>query len=152
MRLSRAIQKYVAMKQVMGISYNEGGKVLNAFCRHVADVSLRSVAKWQVLEFLERSVLSDVTWFFRYRTLKAFFDHWMARGQLDVLLMPNPRRPGTARVFVPYIYSVSEVREIIRLASLRRDRGNHEKWHREPFISCCCFCIQQVRALARPFR
>jgi integrase len=120
MRFSRAILKYLAMKQVMGISYNEGSKVLNAFCRHVADVSIRSVAKWQVLEFLERSVLSDVTWLFRYRTLKAFFEYWMARDQLDVLPMPNPRRPGTARVFVPYIYSVSEVRKIIRLASLRR--------------------------------
>jgi integrase/recombinase XerD len=151
MRLSRAIQRYVEMKQVMGISYNEGSEVLKAFCRHVADVSLRSVAKWEVLEFLERSVLSDVTWLFRYRTLKAFFDYWMARDQLDSLPMPNPRRPGTARIFVPYIYSVPEVRKIIRLAALKRRAGLREIAP-ETFRTLLLFLYSTGLASVRLFR
>ena len=120
MKLSRAIRQYVAMKHVMGISYKEGTEVLEKLCAHVGDFPLRSIAKWQVLGFLERSVLSDVTWLFRYRNLKAFFEYWTVRGELNGLPLPPPRHPGTARTVIPCIYSVSEVRQLLSQAALKR--------------------------------
>jgi integrase/recombinase XerD len=119
-KLSQAIRKYVAMKQVMGITFHQGKKVLVKLQSHVGDVPLRSVTEWQVLAFLERSVLSDVTWLLRHRTLTAFFEYWLLRGDVSALPMPPPRQPGTTRTFVPYIYSISEVRELLRQAALKR--------------------------------
>jgi integrase/recombinase XerD len=71
--------------------------------------------------------LSDVTWLLRHRTLKAFFEYWLVRDALSVLPMPPTRRPGTARTFIPYIYSVSEVRQLLSQAALKRPpRRSHE--------------------------
>jgi integrase/recombinase XerD len=120
MKLTRAIRRYVAMKRLMGKPFDQGTRVLQAFCVYVNDVSLRSVAKWQVLGFLERSVLSDVTWLFRYRILRAFFKYWMERDELDGLPMPPSRCPGTPRAFVPYVYSASELRRLINKTGLKR--------------------------------
>ncbi len=126
MRLSQAIRQYVAMKHLMGKSFDQGTKVLQAFCLYVDDASLRSVVKWQVLGFLEQSVLSDVTWLLRHRLLKAFFEYWMARDQLKRLPIPPSRHPGTARTFVPYIYSVGEMRRLLSKAGLKRTPKSRE--------------------------
>ena len=61
MNLSQAIGRYVAMKQLMGISFKRGRDVLEAFSGRLGELPLRSVTRWQVLEFLEQSVLSDVS-------------------------------------------------------------------------------------------
>lgn len=119
-KLSRAIRRYVAAKHAIGVSYRSGRDVLEAFSQHVGDVPLLSLAKWQVLEFLDRSRLSDVTWLFRFRILKAFFEYWLARDHLTKLPLPPPRRHGTARSLVPYIYSVSELRRLLERTCLRR--------------------------------
>lgn len=126
MRLSRAIRKYIAMKQLLGTPFNHGTQVLHAFHTYVGGVSLRSVAKWQVLGFLKRSELSDVTWLLRYRLLRAFFEYWMARGELQGLPIPPSRHPGTARTFVPYIYSVSELRKLLAGTAFRRTPSSRE--------------------------
>src|SRR5258707_5073918 len=110
MKLSRAIQQYIEMKHVTGISFGQGTQVLNAFRTYSGDISLRSVKKWRVLDFLERSKLSDVTWLLRYRILTAFFEFWRARDKLVQLPMPPSRRSLPARTFVPYIYSIPELR------------------------------------------
>jgi integrase/recombinase XerD len=120
MRLKRAIRRYVAMKHLMGKPFNRGTQVLRAFCRYLNDVSLRSVAKWHVLGFLEQSVLSDVTWLLKYRILKAFFEYWKERGELEGLPLPPSRCPGSPRTFVPYIYSTSDLRRLIDNAGSKR--------------------------------
>jgi integrase/recombinase XerD len=110
----------------MDISFKTGSKVLQSFRMETGDVSLRSIRKWDVEAFLERSILSDVTWLLRYRILKAFFEHWMARGQLSELPIPPARRTGTARVFIPYIYSTSEIRRLLQQAGVRRHPASRE--------------------------
>jgi integrase len=126
MRISRAIEQYLVMKRVMDISFKTGSKVLQSFRMETGDVSLRSIRKWDVEAFLERSILSDVTWLLRHRILKAFFEHWMARGQLSELPIPPARRTGTARVFIPYIYSTSEIRRLLHQAGVRRHPASRE--------------------------
>jgi integrase/recombinase XerD len=126
MKLSRGIEQYVEMKHVLGISFGQGTKVLHAFSTYSGDISLRSVKKWQVLGFLERSQLSDVTWLLRYRILKAFFEFWRARDKLAQLPLPPSRRSRPARTFVPYIYSISELRRLLGKIALRRRFGPDE--------------------------
>jgi integrase/recombinase XerD len=126
MKISRAIGHYIEMKHVMGVSFGQGTKVLYAFRTYSGDVSLRSVKKWQVLGFLERSILSDVTWLLRYRILKAFFEFWRAREKLAQLPMPPSRRSRSARTFVPYIYSIPELRRLLGKIAVRRRSGPDE--------------------------
>ena len=132
MRLSKAIQQYDAMKQMMGISFKEGMKILQAFLNHTSDLSVRTIAAWQVLSFLDRSILSDVTWLLRYRILKAFFEYWLARGELSEWPMPVPRQPGTARAFIPYIY-------LLHYAALKRPARNSRAFGPQTFYAMLLF-------------
>jgi integrase len=118
--------RYIEMKHLMGIPFGQGTQVLNAFRTYSGDISLRSVKKWRVLDFLERSKLSDVTWLLRYRILKAFFEFWRARDKLVQLSMPPSRRSLPARTFVPYIYSIPELRRLLGKIALRRRTGPDE--------------------------
>jgi integrase/recombinase XerD len=120
MKVSRAIEQYIEMKHMMGISFGNGAVVLHAFRTYSGDISLRSVKKWQVLRFLERSPLSDVTWVLRYRILKAFFDFWRARDKLVQLSMPPARRLPRKRPLAPYIYSIPELRRLLGRIALRK--------------------------------
>jgi hypothetical protein len=61
MKLSRAIRQYVAMKHAMYIQFGQGTAVLHAFNKYSGDILLRSVAKSQVIGFLHRSPLSDLS-------------------------------------------------------------------------------------------
>jgi integrase/recombinase XerD len=108
------------MKHVMGISFKQGTEILENLRSHVGDIPLSSVAAWQVLAFLDRSKLSNVTWLLRHRTLRAFFEYWLVRGKLRALPMPPPRQPGSSRTFMPFIYSVSGVRQLLSQAALKR--------------------------------
>jgi integrase/recombinase XerD len=126
MKLSQATHKYVEMKHMMGIPFGQGTQVLSAFSTYSGDISLRSVKKWQVLGFLERSTLSDVTWMLRYRILKAFFEFWLARDKLTQFPVPPSRRSRPARTFVPYIYSIPELRRLLRKNPLTRHSRPHK--------------------------
>ena len=138
MKISRAIEQYIEMKHVMGISFGEGTKVLHAFRIYSGDISLRSVKKWQVLGFLGRSTLADVTWLLRYRILKAFFEFWRARDKLADLPMPHSRGSRPARTFVPYIYSIPELRRLLGKIAVRR-RSQPDEFGADTFRAILLF-------------
>jgi integrase len=120
MKLSRSIREYLDMKSTMGVRFKHGTEVLGRFSKYVGPISLDSIRKRQVLEFLEKSKLSDVTWLIQYRILKSFFQYWTIWGELSSLPLPPPRRFTTVRAFIPYIYSIAELRELLRRASMKR--------------------------------
>jgi len=99
--------------------------MLRAFSRHVGDVSVRSIAKGQVLHFLSGAKTSNRTWLLKYRRLKAFFEYWMARNEVSELPMPRSRA-APPRAFAPYIYSVSDLRKLLRCTALRRSAAYRE--------------------------
>ena len=113
MKLRRAIEKYVNMKRLIGISNKWGAGMLRAFSRHAGDVSIASVTRRNVLRFLDLGRTSDVTWIVKYRMLKAFFEYWRARGEVRDLLMPPSRAAASRSAVVPYIYSVSDLRRLL---------------------------------------
>lgn len=125
MKLSAAITRYIEVKQSFGISFKEGARVLHAFSRQIGDVPVRSVTKWQLLGFLNGARTSNVAWMMKYRTLKAFFEYWMARNEVSELPMPRSRT-ATPRAFAPYIYSVTELRKLLRCTSFRRKAAYRE--------------------------
>jgi integrase/recombinase XerD len=91
------------------------------------------------LVFLDRSILSDVTWLLKYRLLKAFFEYWAARDELSEWSMPAPRQPGTARAFIPYIYSIPELRQLLHYATLKRPARNSRAFGPQTFYAMLLF-------------
>ena len=87
--------------------------MFRAFSRQIGDVSIGSVTKANVLRFLDLGRTSDVTWMVKYRRLKAFFEYWIARGEMIELPMPRPRAAAGRPPVAPYIYSVSDMRRLI---------------------------------------
>jgi integrase/recombinase XerD len=113
MKLLNAVEKYIEMKQSLGVSKKWSTELFRAFSRQIGDVSIGSVTKANVLRFLDLGRTSDVTWMVKYRRLKAFFEYWIARGEMIELPMPRPRAAAGRPPVAPYIYSVSDMRRLI---------------------------------------
>jgi len=87
--------------------------MFHAFLRQTGDIPVGSVTKSHVLRFLDNSRASGVTWIVKYRTLTAFFRHWIARGTVGESPMPRPRAASVRLSVLPYIYSVSDMRRLL---------------------------------------
>ena len=113
MRLKRAIERYVAVKHSMGIIFKMGERLLQSLPEQTGNVPIRSITKRQVRDLLDGAKTSDMTWLVKFRSLKAFFEYWRARGEIRELPMPRLRAVVRVRRFVPYVYSVSEIRQLL---------------------------------------
>ena len=87
--------------------------MLRALSRQMGDVSIGSVSKSNVLRFLDSGQTSDVTWMVKYRMLRAFFQYWIARGEIHELPMPQQRAAVGRPTVAPYIYSISDMRRLL---------------------------------------
>ena len=113
MTVVEAAQIYVERKQSLGLSYATSKRYLLTFSRQVGDIPLPQVTALQVLLFLNGHRTSTVTWRHKYRLLEKFFEFWEARGELLALPLP-PIRPACPQTFVPYLYSRTELRLLLR--------------------------------------
>ena len=111
MKLCDLIADYVAFRQSMGHKFTGSNDRLQAFCRAVgSDIEVRDVAAEKVFSFLGRPTTGY--WHDKYSTLNVFYRYAISRGYVSSSPLPAivPKLP---RSFVPYIYSVSEVRRLL---------------------------------------
>jgi integrase/recombinase XerD len=111
MKLRDLIANYVAFRQAMGLKFTSCDDVLQAFCRAVgSDIDAQAVAAERVLSFLGGPV--TCYWHHKYYILNAFYRYAISRGHL--ISSPLPASvPKLPPCFVPYIYSVDEVRRLL---------------------------------------
>jgi integrase len=112
MKLSRAINRYVVWKHLRGVRFLDGEHLLKALLRMTGDCSLDEITSLQVTSYLQGPKTSSLTWWAKYRRLKAFFRHWMIRGELDALPIPLSR-PAFPPPFKPFIYSKADLRQLL---------------------------------------
>jgi integrase/recombinase XerD len=119
MKLPDLIADYVAFRQAMGQKFSGSNYRLQAFCRAVgSDVDARDVAAERVLSFLGRP--TTCYWHDKYYMLTAFYRYAISRGHVSSSPLPV-MVPNLPPRFVPYIYSLSEVRRLLdATASYRR--------------------------------
>jgi site-specific recombinase XerD len=111
MKLRDLIADYVAFRQAMGQKFIGSNDRLQAFCRAVgSDVDAREVAANRVLSYLGHP--TTCYWHIKYSTLNAFYRYAISRGHVSSSPLPAtvPRLPPA---FVPYIYSVDEIRRLL---------------------------------------
>lgn len=114
MKLSAAVDTYVRRKREQGLDYGLAAAILNRFVRHVGDKHLSRLSETQVDSFVSNGDTCHVnTWVKRYRLVRAFLEYWRLRGQIKTLPMP-PARREIGRTFLPYIYTRSELRRILK--------------------------------------
>ncbi|MDR3723966.1 MAG: tyrosine-type recombinase/integrase [Terracidiphilus sp.] len=110
-----AVQAYVERKRSEGLNYAKAEQILLSLSRYVGHSALERVTARQVASFLDGPKTSPVSWEKKYGLLRAFFDFWLARGEMQILPLPAKRKTSP-RVFIPYIYSQTEIRELLKAA------------------------------------
>jgi site-specific recombinase XerD len=111
--LIEAIDAYIEQKHSAGLSYGLPAWYLANLAKQVGDVSLKRITAREILTFLDGPRTSSSTWIAKYRLLRRFFDYWLARGEIGVLPMPV-KRITKQTPFVPYIYTQSEIRTLLK--------------------------------------
>ena len=124
MNLIDAIETYIERKRSQGFAYTTTGANLLALGKSVGNLALERVTAREVLTFLDGPKLSPRTWEQRYLLLRAFFDYWLARGEIAVLPMP-PRRKAGPPSFVPHIYTHTEIRALLK--AVHRNKDEHAR-------------------------
>ena len=66
----------------------------------------------RLAKFLAGARTGPAAWRNKYGTLRVFFEHWLLREELHTVPLPPPA-PKYTTSFVPYIYSVSELRLLL---------------------------------------
>lgn len=112
MTLSEAIDVFVELKRSNGFRFITERSYLISFYRRVGDLPLNHITAQHVLDFLDSRRIANATWRANYQLLQRFFDYWSLRGAMPTLLLPPPRH-AERRVFVPYLYTKSEIHTLL---------------------------------------
>ena len=128
MKLSHAIERYVAQKHLDGVRFANGEGVLKRLLGKLGDRPLQQVTTSQVTSYLQASKTSPVGWWAKYRILRIFFSHWVMRHALDTLPIPRPR-PAVRPPFKPLVFSKSDLQQVFGIIESHSHKG---RWIIEP--------------------
>lgn len=117
MNLTEARDTYIQRKRALGLDYSSFAKTFKSFTEHIGNLPLERVTAREVLAFLDRAKISPATWEQKYNLLRGFFGYWLARGEIEVLPMPVKRKVRRQQ-FVPYIYTQTEIRDLLKVVPL----------------------------------
>jgi integrase/recombinase XerD len=124
MRLSEAIERYLRVKRANGLAYETEGNILSSFERCVSDLLIEEIAPKHVAEFLNLRQCSDSRWMTKHSCLRIFFEFWTDRGQMSPLSMPRSKRRSIDRLAKPFIYTRTQVRNLIQATQGNQTHGN----------------------------
>lgn len=131
MKLSIAVDQYVARKRIDGYSFGNGESRLVRFCKSSGDLDISDLDSNHVVAYLDGSDVATVTWRQKYFLLLRFFEFLYQRKAIPLIRMP-PLRPAVRQTFVPYIYTRQEIDCLLAATSLCQ-RSPHCTIHAETF-------------------
>ena len=126
MNLQRLIEQYIAFQQSLGTAFRTDAILLRAFGRaQGARARITTVRPQQVEAFLGKARPVTITWHTKFRRLRSFFHYAVSRGYLTVAPLPTtiPKRPP---LFVPYIYSHEELRQLFQVIDADQRKSSLE--------------------------
>jgi integrase len=123
MKLAYAVDLYISRRQSSSERFCGPAGTLRSFSRRFDGLFLHRITPSQVLQFLNCPHTERATWKIKYGVLRMFFEYWHLRGNLKTVPLP-PSGPKVTRTFVPYIYSLSDLRALIdALPQCQRNRA-----------------------------
>lgn len=117
MNIRQLAEKYITYRQSLGEKFKTNSGILFAFTRAVGiEKNPSDICKPEVANFLAGSGPITHSWFVRYNALQGFYRYAISRGFIESSTLPIvlPKKPPS---FIPYIYSSSELKEIISATS-----------------------------------
>lgn len=121
MKLSSAIENYVALKRSLGAVFSVDARILRSFSRTLGDISLEAIASEDCRKFCRGKGLPTRFGERKHQSLRGLFRYLVARGCLFRSPLHDPP-PRIERTFHPYIYSPDEVRRLLEATSPERSR------------------------------
>jgi integrase/recombinase XerD len=116
MKLSTAVDQYVARKRIDGHAFSNGESRLARFCKSSGDLDISDLSSAHVVAYLDGSDVARVTWRQKYFLLLRFFEFLHRRKEIPLVLMP-PLKPAVRQSFVPYIYTRQELNRLLAATS-----------------------------------
>jgi site-specific recombinase XerD len=113
MKLTVAVDRYLAHKRSTGLKYNEAAKQFRRLRRRLGDIELADVTTHHLERYLGMPPSGNsASWHGLYLRLEKFFNYWILRGERPPLTMPvRPKRKYQRRS--AYIYSQAEIRKLL---------------------------------------
>ena len=115
MTLREAASAYVGHKRAEGRQFLSGERTMAQFCRFLGNCDIHAVSADNIALFLNRPSKAPATRVDLFNTIRCFIDFWADRGRVPQLSLQRPPRAATRSP--PYIYSVTQVRALLRAAS-----------------------------------
>jgi integrase len=131
MKLSIAVDQYVARKRIDGYAFSNEESRLARFCKASGDLDISDLSSDHVVAYLDGSEVATVTWRQKYFLLLRFFEFLHRRKALPLIPMP-PLRPAVRQTFVPYIYTRQEIVRLLA-ATTSCQQGQNCIIHAETF-------------------
>ena len=122
MRISQAVNAYVAYKQSLGMRFVTEARTLKSFYRALGDVDIDQVEADRVYAHLAGNGPITRFWHRKLDALRGFYRFALTRGYATRSPLPTtvPEQPPT---FVPYIYTRDDIKRLLA-ATAGRERCN----------------------------
>lgn len=113
MNLSELVSLYIAHKRALGYRFRTEERVLKSFCQSVGDRPIETLCADSISIFLNGKGEITTHWYKKYHVLAGCYRFALARGIVSSIPLPRsiPKQDGP--VFVPYIYSRTELKRLI---------------------------------------
>jgi integrase/recombinase XerD len=118
MKLSQAIETYIAYKRSLGMGFRGEDVRMHAFLKSVGDGDVGHVRPQAVRRYLDGNGPVTSFWFIKYHTLTAFYRYVLARHYVQKSPLPR-NKPQAPKEFHPYIYTNEDMRKLIDAADSR---------------------------------
>lgn len=118
MKVLACVNSYVRYRQSLGVGFCGEKVLLYAFARSVGDIGLRAVTPQAVRCYLDGDGPITNYWLAKYHALTGFYRFAVSRKYVSASPLPldKPRRQWS---FFPYIYSVAEMKSLLKAADER---------------------------------
>jgi integrase/recombinase XerD len=113
MRLKDIITSYLAQQRSLGKVYRWEACTLAGFEKFTGDVPIHDIHPDVILDFMNRGRTTHETRSMKYRVLAGLFRFAVARDHLRASPMPKSPRVRVHSSFVPYIYSMAELKRLV---------------------------------------
>jgi integrase len=113
MNVQKLIERYISYRQTLGARFDANAAILREFGRSIeTEMDVSGVRAKQVSAFLLTDGNITSYWHNKYQALRGFYTFAKSRGHVTEIPLPTklPKRPPP---FVPYIYSVQELRRLV---------------------------------------
>ena len=122
MKLRRAVEQYILLKQSLGFRFRVQSYALRAFSRAMGTVSVGQVKPATARAYLDGHGPVTAAWPQKWSILRGFYAYAVARGIARRSPLPA-QAPKIAQTFTPYIYSQQDLRKLLEAITPERTRS-----------------------------